>query len=244
MLAESGLNIVAAADMADGAQKVVDGGRRRQVVSVLVGYNTRLVVQGMSGSAGAFHAKQMVEYGTQRRRRRHARQGRQRRSPGSSRSRCSTPSTRRCSSAGANTTRHLRAAAVRRRLDPRGGRRGHRARSSRSPRASRRATWSSVKYVLERDYPDVVLDRPELPGRDHAGPVQDRHHAGLHPQAGRRRRRVALRHADLRGRAPADRARPRPVDRDRHRRRSGQGHRLHRRARAGSPRTRARRRSS
>jgi len=33
-------------------------------VSVLVGFNTRLVVQGMSGSAGAFHAKQMVEYGT------------------------------------------------------------------------------------------------------------------------------------------------------------------------------------
>jgi succinyl-CoA synthetase alpha subunit len=33
-------------------------------VSVLVGYNTKLVVQGMSGSAGAFHAKQMIEYGT------------------------------------------------------------------------------------------------------------------------------------------------------------------------------------
>src|SRR5678816_6822 len=33
-------------------------------MSVLVGYNTRLVVQGMSGSAGAFHARQMVEYGT------------------------------------------------------------------------------------------------------------------------------------------------------------------------------------
>jgi succinyl-CoA synthetase alpha subunit len=33
-------------------------------VSVLCGFNTRLVVQGMSGSAGAFHAKQMVEYGT------------------------------------------------------------------------------------------------------------------------------------------------------------------------------------
>ena len=33
-------------------------------MSVLVGYNTKLVVQGMSGSAGAFHAKQMVEYGT------------------------------------------------------------------------------------------------------------------------------------------------------------------------------------
>jgi succinyl-CoA synthetase alpha subunit len=33
-------------------------------MSVLVGYNTRLVVQGMSGTAGAFHARQMVEYGT------------------------------------------------------------------------------------------------------------------------------------------------------------------------------------
>jgi len=33
-------------------------------MSVLVGYNTKLVVQGV-GSAGAFHAKQMIEYGTQ-----------------------------------------------------------------------------------------------------------------------------------------------------------------------------------
>jgi succinyl-CoA synthetase alpha subunit len=33
-------------------------------MSVLVGYNTKLVVQGMSGGAGSFHAKQMVKYGT------------------------------------------------------------------------------------------------------------------------------------------------------------------------------------
>ena len=33
-------------------------------MSVLVGFDTRLVVQGMSGSAGGFHARQMVEYGT------------------------------------------------------------------------------------------------------------------------------------------------------------------------------------
>jgi succinyl-CoA synthetase alpha subunit len=33
-------------------------------MSVLVGKHTRLVVQGMSGSAGAFHARQMLEYGT------------------------------------------------------------------------------------------------------------------------------------------------------------------------------------
>lgn len=34
-------------------------------MSVLVGFNTRLAVQGMSGSAGAFHTKQMVEYRTE-----------------------------------------------------------------------------------------------------------------------------------------------------------------------------------
>ncbi|HEY0478018.1 MAG TPA: succinate--CoA ligase subunit alpha [Kofleriaceae bacterium] len=33
-------------------------------MSVLVGFDTRLVVQGV-GSAGAFHARQMIEYGTQ-----------------------------------------------------------------------------------------------------------------------------------------------------------------------------------
>ncbi len=33
-------------------------------MSVLVGFDTRLVVQGMSGSTGAFHAKGAVEYGT------------------------------------------------------------------------------------------------------------------------------------------------------------------------------------
>ncbi len=33
-------------------------------MSVLVGKDTRLIVQGMTGSAGAFHSRQMVEYGT------------------------------------------------------------------------------------------------------------------------------------------------------------------------------------
>lgn len=33
-------------------------------MSVLVGKDTRLLVQGITGSAGAFHAKQMIEYGT------------------------------------------------------------------------------------------------------------------------------------------------------------------------------------
>ena len=34
-------------------------------MSVLVGKNTRLMVQGITGSAGGFHAKQCMEYGTQ-----------------------------------------------------------------------------------------------------------------------------------------------------------------------------------
>ena len=54
-------------------------------------------------------------------------------------------------------------------------------------------------------------DRPELPGRHHARPGQDRHHARAYPQAGPGRRGLAQRHADLRGGAPAHGAGHRPV---------------------------------
>ncbi len=45
-------------------------------MSVLVDKNTRLIVQGITGREGTFHAKGCAEYGTVGRRRRHPRQGR------------------------------------------------------------------------------------------------------------------------------------------------------------------------
>ncbi len=33
-------------------------------MSILVGKDTKVLVQGITGGAGAFHAKQMLEYGT------------------------------------------------------------------------------------------------------------------------------------------------------------------------------------
>ena len=44
-----------------------------------------------------------------------------------------------------------------------------------------------------------VLVGPNCPGADHAGRVQDRHHARPHPPPREGGHRVALRHADLRG---------------------------------------------
>ncbi len=60
-----------------------------------------------------------------------------------------------------------------------------------------------VYEVVRRS--DVGADRPELPRRDHARGVQDRHHARLHPQEGPGRRDEPLGHADLRGGLAVDR---------------------------------------
>ena len=71
--------------------------------------------------------------------------------------------------------------------------------------------------------------RPQLPRHHHPGRVQDRNHAGRHPQAGRSHRRgVALRDPHLRGGPPVDGAEHRPDHMHRHRRRPGQRRQLHR----------------
>ncbi len=51
-------------------------------MAILVGKETRLLVQGITGAEGLFHALGCRDYGTQRRRRRHPGQGRRRRSKG------------------------------------------------------------------------------------------------------------------------------------------------------------------
>ena len=53
---------------------------------------------------------------------------------------------------------------------------------------------------------DAASIGPNCPGVITPGRVQDRHHARLHPQAGHDRRRLAQRHAHLRGRLPAHRS--------------------------------------
>jgi len=61
-----------------------------------------------------------------------------------------------------------------------------------SPRASR--VLDMVRVMPVRCMPRRArLHRPQLPGRDHARRVQDRHHAGLHPHARPRGRDVAAR---------------------------------------------------
>ena len=74
ILADSGLALEPADSLAQAAEKIVQIGRGSQLIqtpltekfimSVLVNKDTRLVVQGITGSAGSFHTTQCMEYGT------------------------------------------------------------------------------------------------------------------------------------------------------------------------------------
>ncbi len=122
ILRKSGLTIIPADNLRQAARE--GGGRgpgREGVMSILVDQNTRVLMQGITGSAGSFHAGQMLDYGTQARGRRDARQGRTRvpgPGPDLQHRRRGGEADRR------QRQRHLRPAAVRRRRDPRGRRRG------------------------------------------------------------------------------------------------------------------------
>ena len=170
-------------------------------MSVLVNKNTRVLTQGITGSTGQFHTRPCREYGTQM-------------VAGVTPGKGGTdfegiPIFDTVAQAVARDRRqrlgHLRAAAVRRRRHH-GGRR-RRLPLDRLHHRGHPGARHDAGEALPRRPPDAP-DRPELPGHHHAGRVQDRHHAGLHPHARARRRGVAQRHADLRGGAPAHAARP------------------------------------
>ena len=109
-------------------------------MSIFVDRNTRVLVQGITGSDGSFHAEQMIAYGTQV-------VGGVTPGRGGTQLPATRPGLRHRGGGGARDRRqrdrHLRPAAVRGRRDHGGGRRRHRARSSPSPRGSRSSTWSA-----------------------------------------------------------------------------------------------------
>ena len=207
-------------------------------MAIFVDADTKVLVQGLTGGQGRFHGLRNRDYGTQGRRRRHARQGR----PG--RRRHPRVRLRR-----RGRRRHGRDGLVRRRAaegraggDRRGGRGRHRLRRVHHRGHPRPGRGAHVYNLLVRDFPGTRLLGPNCPGRDQPGQVQHRHHADRHrPAAERRsaqrRHRQPLRHAHLPGAVRAQAQRHRRVVVRRHRRRPGAGdelRRLPRRVREGS----------
>ena len=194
-------------------------------MSILVDKNTRLICQGITGKAGAFHSEQCQAYGTNL-------------VGGITPGRGGTttlgvPVFDTCAEAvaatGANATMifvppPFAADAIMEAADA-----GIKVIVAITEGIPVIDMARAVAY-LEGPSPGVPADRPELPGHHHAGGLQDRHHAGLYPQAGPRRRRQPVGNAHLRGRLAAHEPGHRPEHLRRHRRRPGQRHELRRRA--------------
>ena len=64
LLKNSSLEFLVATSLADAAEKSCFSCDGRWIMSVLVGNNTRLIIQGITGTEGSFHGSQIKEYGT------------------------------------------------------------------------------------------------------------------------------------------------------------------------------------
>ncbi len=93
-------------------------------------------------------------------------------------------------------------------------------------------TLDMVQRVGVSAEPALAADWAELPGHYFSGQMQDRHHAGVDSQRRQCWHRLALRDADVRGGASADAARDWAIDRDRHWRRPDYRNEFYRRARS------------
>ena len=200
-------------------------------MSILVGSETRLVVQGITGREGEFHSRAMLEYGTPLVAGVTPGKGGQMTLDG--RVPVFDTMAEAVAQTGANASCIFVPGRLRARRHARGGGRGrgagdlhHRGcagagHAARLPRAegARRAA-----------------DRAELPGRHHGRRGQGGDHPRLHPSARLGGPGQPLRHPDLRGRAGHDRCRHGPVDLRRHRGRPDHRHQLHRRAGHVQPR--------
>ena len=200
----------------------LEGGRG---VSILIGRDTRLVVQGITGREGDFHSRAMLEYGTPLVAGVTPGKGGQTTLDGR------VPVYDTMADAVRETGANTSCIFV-----PAGG----------APDAVLEAVGAGIRTIFcitegipTLDMIPVVaavraagarLIGPQLPGRHVARPGQGRDHPGLRPPRGPGRRGVPFRDADLRGRAGDERRRDGPVDLRRDRRRPDHRHDVPRRA--------------
>ena len=200
----------------EAAAKAVAAAKGGRGVSILIGRDTRLVVQGITGREGEFHSRAMLEYGTPLVAGRDAGQGRP------DRARRQVPVFNTVAEAvretGANTSCIFVPAAG-------------------APDAVLEAVAAGITTIFcitegipALDMIPVVeevrlagarLIGPNCPGATSPGQAKVGHHPGLDPPRGPGRRRVPLGHAHLRGGPGDDRRGHRPVDVRRDRRRPG-----------------------
>ena len=192
-------------------------------MSILVNKNTRLICQGITGKAGAFHSEQCKDYGTNL-------VGGV--TPGrGGETAVGVPVFDTCAEAvkatGANATMIFVPAAGAADAIMEAADAGIAVIIAITEGIPVLDMARAVAYLKEH-YPQGPADRPELPRRDHARRMQDRHHAGLYSQAGQRRRGEPFGHPDVRRRLAAHQPGHRPEHVRRHRRRPGQWHQLRR----------------
>ena len=189
------------------------GPGREGVMSILVDQNTRVLMQGITGSAGSFHAGQMLDYGTKL-------VAGVTPGKGGTEFQDRVPIFNTVADAVKQTGANVSVIFV---PPPFAGDAILEAADAGVPLiiviTEGIPVMDMVKVKRALQGRPVRLVGPELPRGHHPRrEVQDRHHARAHPQARADRRRLPLGHADLRGGVPAHAARAGPVDRGGHRR--------------------------